>query len=85
VAKIGEVPNPPNRPMYLYGVSDIRLAVEVLQGTDIDLILGNVVIQCPACQQVCITDQIEISCPRCSTSFPSGAATTLLEICKRAR
>jgi hypothetical protein len=81
VAKVDEVPNPGNRPMYLFGITDMRLVVAALPSTDVELLLGNVILECPSCQGVCITDQIAITCPHCSHVFTSDKARPILEVC----
>jgi hypothetical protein len=80
VARVGEVPNPPNRPMYLFGVVDPRVTVAMMPTTEVPLILGNYVISCPHCGTLAVSDRDEIQCPGCSASFQLADARSLLEL-----
>lgn len=84
VAQIGDVPNPGNRPMYLYGPVDLRLAIGMLPNTAPDEVLANYVLLCPECEHVAITDALsEISCMNCSHRFGLGDARSLIQACDR--
>jgi len=82
VAKVGEIPNPPNRPLYLFGVTDIRLAVAVLPSADVPMILGNYVLVCPSCGHLNFSDRREIECLRCHTQFELTDAKSFLDDCR---
>ncbi len=41
VGQIGDLPNRGNRPMYLYGAADPRLAIAMLPGEPVDEICAN--------------------------------------------
>jgi len=81
VARIGELPNPGNRPMYLYGPVDLRLALAMLPNSEPDEVLANYALICPACSAVAISDAREISCMKCSHRFSLGDAKSLVELC----
>ncbi len=81
--KIGEIPNPPNRPLHLYGIVDLRLAVAVLTALDVGLILANYALVCPYCGALCISDQGDTICPECSSTFALSNAKSLVQYCTR--
>ena len=81
VAKIGELPNPGNRPMHLYGLLDPRLAVALRPGQETELVLGNYVLACPSCGKLCVSDREQITCDGCFDSFELSGARSMLEIC----
>lgn len=83
VKQVGEKPNPPNRPMHLYGIVDLRVAITAMSGTEVRLVLGNFVIQCPQCSSVSVSAETNISCPSCGEQFALGEARSLLEVCSR--
>ena len=83
VEKIGEIPNPPNRPLYLFGVTDPRVALAVMSSTDVDLLIANIMISCPSCGSLCITDRNEIHCLSCSTESVFADGTSLLDLSTR--
>jgi hypothetical protein len=80
VKKVGEMPNPGNRPLYLYGLVDIRLCVAALSNTPVDEIFGNFLLECPACKNINISDQDHFSCG-CGASVKLDQAKSILEIC----
>lgn len=80
VKKIGEVPNPGNRPLYLYGLADIRLCVATMPNTPVDEIFGNFLLECPVCKVTNISDQGKFTCS-CGTSVTLSQAKSILEIC----
>jgi hypothetical protein len=82
VAQIGEVPNPPNRPMYLYGPVDLRLALAMIPNIAPEEILANYALICPGCEAVAITDEAEITCTVCSHRFKLADAQSLIEACQ---
>ena len=79
VEKIGELPNRRNRPTYLFGVTDLRVAIAMMPTEDIPLILGNYAVLCPSCGAVCVTDRTEIDCPASGDRFKLGDARTLYD------
>jgi hypothetical protein len=79
VAKISELPNRANRPLHLFGVVDLRVAIAVLPPSLVGQAL-TFAIQCPSCSQVCVTDRMDIDCPNCSKELKGGS--NLLEICR---
>jgi len=81
VAKIGELPNPGNRPLYLYGLLDPRLAVALRPEQETELVLGNYVLACPSCGKLCVSDREQITCDSCFDNFGLAGARSLLEIC----
>jgi hypothetical protein len=81
VDQIGELPNPGNRPMNLYGPVDLRLAIAMLPNSTPDEVLANFALICPACQTVAISDATEISCMGCSHRFELREARSLIELC----
>lgn len=83
VEKIGEIPNPPNRPLYLFGVTDLRVAVAMMSADDVAFLLGNIAIVCPSCDFLCITDRREVHCIGCGSVFDLGEGKSLMEICAR--
>jgi hypothetical protein len=82
VAQIGELPNPGNRPMHLFGAVDPRLAIAMLRTTGPDEILGNYGLYCPSCDHLVLSDRDEIVCPNCNREFQLGAAQSVLERCQ---
>lgn len=81
VGKIGEIPNPPNRPLHLFGVTDIRVALAIMSQEGVDLALGNIVLTCPSCGTMCVTDRAEIYCLNCNSETPIGQGESLLARC----
>jgi len=81
VAQIGEDPNPGNRPMYLYGPVDLRLALAMLPNAAPDEVLANYALVCPECAFIAITDAREIACRQCSHRFALRDAKSLIESC----
>jgi hypothetical protein len=79
VKKIDEIPTPGTRPRYLYGVVDPRLAIAILPTTEVDLILSTQVLLCPACGEVCVSDEAVVTCIGCSTRTGVDDAIGLLE------
>jgi hypothetical protein len=62
VEKIDEIENPGSRPLFLYGIRDVRLAISCLSREEIEIILGNFVFPCPECGQLAISEREEIIC-----------------------
>jgi hypothetical protein len=83
ISQIGELPNPGNRPMHLYGAVDPRLVIAMLRTVSPEEILGNYLLFCPQCEQLAISDREEIICPHCNYEFTLGDASSLLEVCTR--
>ncbi|KQS98079.1 MULTISPECIES: hypothetical protein [unclassified Rhizobium] len=81
VIKIGEVPNPGNRPQYLYGIVDPRLAVAVMSDSSIEEALEQYLLLCPHCKNLRIAYEGEITCPDCQGNFNAEDATTLGTYC----
>jgi hypothetical protein len=81
IDQIGDVPNPGNRPLYLFGPVDLRLAVAMLSNSHPEEVLGNFALLCPACGRTAISDQVEITCLGCSHRFALGEAQSLVEAC----
>lgn len=79
VAKVGEIPNPPNRPLYLFGVLDLRLAIAILPGVDVQVVLGNFALLCPSCGTINFTDRGEAECSNCHSLIRLAEAQSLLE------
>lgn len=79
IAQIGELPNPGNRPMHLYGAIDVRLAIAMLRTSSPEEIIGNYVLFCPQCHQLVISDRDQIVCPACNHEFGLNEAASLLE------
>jgi hypothetical protein len=78
VSKIGEVPNPPNRPAYLFGVVDLRVGVAMLPGVDVQEFLYYNAFECPSCGAISVTNRDEIVCPKCATQFDASPDRALL-------
>jgi hypothetical protein len=85
VSKVGEVPNPPNRPSYLFGVTDLRVALAIMTSDDVRLVLSNCAVECPSCETICISDRSDIQCLNCHRQFKFVNANSLLDICQRRR
>lgn len=79
IKKVDEVPNPPNRPSYLFGVVDPRVAIAILPTTDASLVLATQVVLCPTCTTLCVSDEVSVACINCSTRFKFGKAQNLLD------
>ena len=54
ITKVDEKPNPPNRPSYVYGIVDPRVALAILPHTDVALVLATQNIVCPHCNALCL-------------------------------
>jgi hypothetical protein len=80
VTKIGEVPNPPNRPAYLFGVTDVRLmlAMDPSEGTPARL--NRCVVECPNCLALLVTDRTDVRCHDCGQEFDGETAQTLINL-----
>ncbi|WFS02674.1 hypothetical protein PR016_08770 [Rhizobium tumorigenes] len=81
VIKIGDVPNPGNRPQYLYGIVDPRLAIAVMPDSSIEEAMESYLLLCPHCKNLRIAYQGEITCPDCQGNFDTTEATTLAQYC----
>jgi hypothetical protein len=80
VARIGEVPNPGNRPLYLYGIADLRLSVSALRNIGIDEIFGNFLLICPRCDALNICDRDGFTCA-CGSAITLGQAKSIYKVC----
>lgn len=78
VDQVGTVPNPPNRPMHLYGITDVRVAIAALSGLEVPLILGNFVLICPRCEHIVLSDEPNCVCKDCGNEFHLDEARSLL-------
>lgn len=83
VEKIGEVPNPPNRPLHLYGILDLRVAITASTAMEVPLALDNFAVECPTCKEIVITAESRVDCPHCGNQFQFPKATSLLALCTR--
>ncbi len=83
IDKVDEQPNPPNRPMYVYGPVDLRLAIAMLPNLSPDEVLANFALVCPECGAVAISDRQEVFCTGCSHQFTLGDAESLLVACQK--
>lgn len=81
VSKVGEIPNPGNRPLHLYALSDLRLAIALRPSNETEMILGNYVLICTSCDELCVSDKQTISCEACSQEFDLSTAKSVLETC----
>lgn len=82
VVKIGEVPNPGNRPQYLFGIVDPRLALAVLGNATVEEAVDGFLITCPQCQNLRIHWSGEnITCPDCQHTFLPADAKSLATEC----
>lgn len=82
VMKVGDVPNLGNRPLYLYGLTDIRLCVAALPNMPIDEIFANFLLECPECKEINISDQVKFTCS-CGSAVELGKCRSILEVCSR--
>ena len=82
VARIGDVPNPGNRPLYLYGTADLRLAVSSLPNIGVEDVFGNYLLLCPKCDRLNISDRNEFSC-ECGSTVSLDQAKSLYQVCTR--
>jgi hypothetical protein len=80
VAKIGELPNPPNRPTYLFGVTDTRLLIAMSPSEHPRDLLERCVMECPQCTALSITDRILPDCPNCNKEYDAMSARSLLDL-----
>lgn len=83
VIKIGELPNPGNRPQYLFGIVDPRLAVAVTSDTSLEEALDYFLVICPHCTELRIVEEGDITCPDCQGTFKADDARTLGAVCAR--
>jgi hypothetical protein len=79
VQQIGEVPNPPNRPLHLYGIVDPRVAIAAFTTIDVPTVLGNYVVMCPECGALQVSGEINLSCTNCGRAFELSSSKSLLE------
>ncbi len=79
VSKIGEIPNPGNRPLHLYGLLDPRLAIALRPQQETELVFGNYILVCPSCGKLCISDREEITCHECFENFKLSSAKSILQ------
>lgn len=82
VVKIGDVPNPGNRPQYLYGIVDPRLALAINVDIGVEDALESFFRICPHCSNLRIALEGEITCPDCQGNFQAESALTLGEVCR---
>lgn len=82
VVKIGDVPNPGNRPQYLYGVVDPRLAIVGISEMTIEDVVENYLLICPHCSALRIAEEGEITCPDCQGNFRAEDASNLYDVIK---
>lgn len=82
VVRIGDVPNPGNRPLYLFGIVDPRLALAVLGDSTLEDAVEEFLITCPLCRNLRIrwTAQ-DITCPDCQGTFKAADAKALAAEC----
>jgi hypothetical protein len=80
VAKIGELPNPPNRPTYLFGVQDPRLLITMSPSRSPLAVLHRCVVQCPRCSNLCISERVRPDCPRCANEFDAENVPSLIDL-----
>ncbi|WP_237355201.1 P-loop ATPase, Sll1717 family [Xanthobacter sp. YC-JY1] len=80
VSKIGDVPNPGNRPQYLYGIVDPRLAVAAVSDVSLEEAVESFLVLCPHCQSLRIAAEGDITCPSCQGSFKAEDAATLADV-----
>jgi len=78
--KIDEVENPGSRPLYLYGITDPRLALACVPRDDLELVMGNYMFLCRECGSVAISDRDEIIC-NCGARSSLERATSMLQDC----
>lgn len=83
VVKIGDVPNPGNRPQYLYGIVDPRLAIAVLSDASIEEAVEEFLLICPHCQSLRIVVDGDITCPDCQGNFKADEAKKLAQVIAR--
>ncbi|WP_162501340.1 P-loop ATPase, Sll1717 family [Methylobacterium crusticola] len=83
VVKIGDVPNPGNRPQYLYGILDPRLAIAVNSDRSIEEAMDYSLVICPHCTALRIVEEGEITCPDCQGNFIAEDANTMGQLCRR--
>ena len=80
VSKIGELPNPPNRPTYLFGVSDLRLLLAMNHSEPSHNRLARCAVECPFCRTIVVTDRALPDCPRCAQEFDATTAPSLVDL-----
>jgi hypothetical protein len=84
VKQVGEVPNKGNRPLHLYGIVDLRVAISMLTDSEIELVLGNFAILCPQCGGLAISAETSIGCTHCGLNFQLDGAPTVLDAIRSA-
>ena len=72
--KIGELPNKGNRPLHLYGVTDLRLAIAMRAGANSQQLLSQNAFLCPSCSFIALSAEQEHTCIRCGTHFETSRA-----------
>lgn len=81
VDKIGEVENPPNRPLHLYGITDLRVLIATMVAADVPVVLGNYALVCPYCAGLVISAEMIIDCTNCGTRFTLDQGRSLHDVC----
>lgn len=81
VVKVGDVPNPGNRPLYLYGIVDPRLALVVSSDSSLEEAMQYNLAICPHCENLRIGSEGNITCPDCQGTFEMADAKSLAEVC----
>jgi hypothetical protein len=77
--KIGDIPNRGNRPLHLYGVTDLRVAIAMRPGANSRQSLADNAFICPSCRLIALSAEQEHSCMRCGTHFDIASAESVLQ------
>lgn len=81
VNQIGELPNDGNRPLHLFGFSDLRIGIAIQGPGKLRPFLENNCIECPSCLTLLMTEHTSLPCPSCGSLIDERAARSLAQIC----
>lgn len=82
IAQIGTLPNPGRRPPYLYGPTDLRVAIAMASNTPPEETLEWNALICHGCERLVITDR-SLPCPSCQAELEYGEASTVVSSAQR--
>ena len=83
VKRIGEVPSPGNRPMLLFAISDIRIAITAIPEFAPVALIDVYAKVCPNCGALLITQEATVICSSCGSDFSVETLQSLLDVCSR--
>jgi uncharacterized protein (DUF952 family) len=82
IAQIGTMPNPGRRPPFLYGPTDLRVAIAMSPNTSPEETLAWNAVICHGCERLVITDR-SLPCPSCMAEIQYEEANSVISIATR--